>query len=912
MRLEELKGAGLDAWLVQKLHSWGIQTVTDIQRRAIEGEIANGKSMVVCAPTSSGKTLVGEIAVACGLRRGKKAVYLVSHKALADQKFYDFQKRFGEEAKEPIGTVGLSTGDREEGEVDAQLLVATYEKALALVLAGELRPTDSVVIADELQILGEEGRGPNIEALCAVLRQQGVGQFVALTATVENPSDIAGWLNCDLVTSQKRDVPLHQEIWADGQAYRVTFGDENGKKIPAKKPYPEATTDVVTYLLQENRGPVLVFIETRREASSLAKSYSATRGRTAEGIAVAEQLELFSEPTEASEQLRENAERKVTFHSADLTPQERQVIEQGFIDAKFEVCFATSTLAAGVNFPFKSVVFPKLTYVYGERAGTQIRRADYRNMSGRAGRLSIHQEGYAVLLPKNPVELAYANSVVLPENDRIASQLVTISMRKTVLMLVASGLVVESGALRNFFENTLYWHQTLERNSSKLKEVVLSSELALAWLVNNRFIEQHDKTLLATPFGKATSASGLLPSTAAEFAEMLLKYRERLEQNFDEFICGLLHFACGSEEMLGEIATRFLPYTNGYSPGSIPFLTGRRLLRPLDRSNDRLGQAVHALVLYVEGEIERKIAFMSKVSSGALHRLAVDVSWVLDGYQKLACSSELACSQQLANRLSMLSRRVRWGVPAEALDVLRVAERHGVPGFGRQRAMALLSNGIATLGDILTVAREKLLEILRSEERASALIGAVSNVVGLGPNRFASAHKRVARELGIEKIIDDCNTSLGVEYEKSIKRLLEVETGWAVTTLDDGKRQNVPDLLLRYKGAAILIECKTCTKVPNLINKEEAFAILQKAVDHDPKMRRVSLGKPDFDEHSKQKALGASEITLVQHATFIEAALRVHAGSTTLEQFVTWLGTPGVAEIQRLPGRATYTHSPTK
>jgi helicase len=226
--------------------------------------------------------------------------------------------------------------------------------------------------------------------------------------------------------------------------------------------------------------------------------------------------------------------------------------------------------------------------------------------------------------------------------------------------------------------------------------------------------------------------------------------------------------------------------------------------------------------------------------------------------------------------------------------------------------MALLSNGIATLGDILTVAREKLSEILRSEERTTALVNAVSNFMGLGPNRLASVHKRVAKDLGIEAIVEDCSSGLGRDYEKAIGKLLEVETGWTVTVLDDGKRQNVPDLLLKYKKAALLVECKTCTKVPTLINKEEAFAILQKAADYDSQMRRVSLGKPDFDEHSKQKAQGSSEITLVQHATFVEAILRVHAGSTTPEQFVTWLGTPGVAEIQRLPGRPTYSPSTTK
>ena len=119
---------------------------------------------------------------------------------------------FGQFAAEPLASVGLNTGDRAEGDIGAQLMVATYEKALGLILAGQLKPADALIVADELQILGDPGRGPDIEALCAVLRQREIRQFVALTATVENPEDLAPWMNCALVRSYHRDVPLHQEI----------------------------------------------------------------------------------------------------------------------------------------------------------------------------------------------------------------------------------------------------------------------------------------------------------------------------------------------------------------------------------------------------------------------------------------------------------------------------------------------------------------------------------------------------------------------------------------------------------------------------------------------------------------------------------------------------------------------------
>ena len=166
--IENASGPSVGVWLTDRLRAWGISELTDVQVRAPGAGIADGRSMIVSAPTSTGKTLVGEIAVLSALRAGVRAIYLVSHKALADQKYLDFTSRFGERAQEPIASVGLNTGDRAEGDINAQLMVATYEKALGLIVTGQLNPANALIIADELQILGEPSRGPEIETLCAV------------------------------------------------------------------------------------------------------------------------------------------------------------------------------------------------------------------------------------------------------------------------------------------------------------------------------------------------------------------------------------------------------------------------------------------------------------------------------------------------------------------------------------------------------------------------------------------------------------------------------------------------------------------------------------------------------------------------------------------------------------------------
>ncbi|GGA37334.1 DEAD/DEAH box helicase [Dyella nitratireducens] len=906
MEVAEADGPGVTEWVKEQLHSWGIKNLTDIQAKSLAAGVAGERSLIVSAPTSSGKTLVGEVAALCALRNGIKVLYLVSHKALADQKYSDFVRRFGEEASSPLGSVGLNTGDRAEGDVDASLLVATYEKALGLLLTGQLRPSNIAVIADELQILGDPNRGPEIETLCATLRQRGIRQFVALTATVENADDLAGWMGCGLVKSAQRDVPLHQEIWYAGKAYRTTLGHEDGSEITGVASPRQDVIEVVNQLLRLRRGPVLVFTESRREALTFANNFGQGRPRVGEGIALAQQLDLFSEPTDSSDQLRENAERRVAFHTADLSPQERQVIENGFIDGKFEVCFATTTLAAGVNFPFRSIVFPKLTYEWGDRAGSHIVRSDYRNMSGRAGRLGMHDDGFSVLLPKNQVELAHANLLIRPENDRLFSQFVNLSLRKSILGLVAAGLASSFEGLMDFFKNTLYWYQTLDTNPAKLAALGSESTAAIEWLAQYDLIAALNNSLTITPLGKAAALSGLLPTTAVQFAQILRTLAPDLAAGFEPNAQGLIYAACASDEFRSNHPSRFLPYPSQSVYESVAYWATRKLPIALDRSDLKLAQCAQALSLYIEGLAERKIAFTTKLTAGMIHRLAVDTAWVLDGIHKLSSVPELGCSQGVSNQIAMLARRVRWGAPVEALDVLRIAERHGVPGFGRQRAMGLVAQGIASLHDLLATAKDKLVHILRSDRRAQALLDAAASTVGLGPSRLATSHLAQGAGLGIERLVKNCNDTLGTEYESAICDLLRVEITWTVTVVDDGVRQNVPDLLIELGDLKILLECKTCTKSPSLIKKEEAWAVLQKAADFEPAMRRVTLGKPHFDETSKRKAAASQDITLVEHSIFMEGLLRVHSGALTPEGFLSWLGTPGVAELDRLAGAPTY------
>jgi helicase len=190
--------------------------------------------------------------------------------------------------------------------------------------------------------------------------------------------------------------------------------------------------------------------------------------------------------------------------------------------------------------------------------------------------------------------------------------------------------------------------------------------------------------------------------------------------------------------------------------------------------------------------------------------------------------------------------------------------------------------------------------------RVEALIKGVASIAGHSPNHMEAAHLRVAARHGILPVVERCYQKVGTEYEKAILDLFKSCGISSIKVVDDGARQNVPDLLLTIGKQEAFIECKTTTKSPWLVNKEEAWAVLQKASDFSPNVRKVTLGKPAFDETSRKKAAATSELTLVENGILIEALLRVKNGDMNAKEFMAWLCSPGVAEIERLPGNVSY------
>lgn len=200
----------------------GITELRPSQEKAVKLGLFEGKNQVVCTPTASGKTLIGELAALKSILEHKgKAVYIVPLKALATEKFRDFKRRYGHLAK-----VALSIGDIDSADsylIDYDLIITTSEKLDSLIRHHS--PWISLVktvIIDEIHILNDPSRGPTLEILITILRKLlKNAQIIGLSATIGNPMELAAWLDAELVIDNWRPVKLQEGVYLDGE---IEFG----------------------------------------------------------------------------------------------------------------------------------------------------------------------------------------------------------------------------------------------------------------------------------------------------------------------------------------------------------------------------------------------------------------------------------------------------------------------------------------------------------------------------------------------------------------------------------------------------------------------------------------------------------------------------------------------------------------
>ena len=198
MELTRIKDK-LHPLLYAVLEKQGIKELRPCQEKAIAAGVLEGKNVLVCSPTGSGKTQVAEYAALTSILTGRgKAVYIVPLKALASEKHKDFSKRYGHFCK-----IAHSSGDLDRADdylAGYDLIIVTAEKLDSLLRhQAPWVKGIATMIVDEIHLLNDQTRGPTLEILITLLRSMLPAlQIVGLSATIGNPEELASWLNAAL------------------------------------------------------------------------------------------------------------------------------------------------------------------------------------------------------------------------------------------------------------------------------------------------------------------------------------------------------------------------------------------------------------------------------------------------------------------------------------------------------------------------------------------------------------------------------------------------------------------------------------------------------------------------------------------------------------------------------------------
>jgi superfamily II DNA/RNA helicase len=366
---------------VTKLLAQAGLTPRSVQIEAINKGLLEGESIMVSSPTGSGKTLVGEMALLRSVASEKKGLFLVPLRALAVQIYKTMKERY-----EHLGVlVGLSTGDfQSSGEELAMydVIVTTYERADSLLRSRSswLSEVGTVVI-DEIQTLSEAGRGARLESFIIRIRRTIENlQVVALSATTGAPDELAEWLDCRLVVSEERPVPLVYRV--------VTATDRNA-----------AIRQLVMTTVQGN-GQAIVFHRTRREAEALARRLADDVGRqftSDEKKILDNELDSVENWNIAlSSDLRVLLHNGIAYHHAGLGFQGRRLVEHLFNEGKVRVICATTTLAAGMDMPARTVILSSFRSPADHRQ--MLSANSVHQMLGRAGRPTHDRTGFGIIV----------------------------------------------------------------------------------------------------------------------------------------------------------------------------------------------------------------------------------------------------------------------------------------------------------------------------------------------------------------------------------------------------------------------------------------------------------------------------------------------------------------------------------
>ncbi len=725
----------------QIIEQWSksIPELNSLQLNAInEYGLLQGNNILISAPTSSGKTLIGELAAVHHALQRKKSVFLFPLKALVNDKLNQFREGYEPFGLKIIKATGESTSDNilplMRGQYDICLM--TYEKFSAIITGNpRLLQKINLVVIDEVQMLTDANRGVNLEFLLTLIKMrshQGIHpQMIALSAVIGNTHGFESWLDGQLLRRTERPVPLDEGIIRADGSFRFIASDSGEEKIIPRfitPVYRKGTSQdliipLVAKLVMENK-KVIVFRETKGEASGCAGYLSASLGLPPADEALRSMPQ--NDPSLSSQKLSNVLKAGVAFHVSDLDVAERLIVETQFRDKEsgLRVVTATTTLAMGINTPAEAVIVAGLQHP-GEIPYTV---AEYKNIIGRAGRLGFAQRGISFVVALNAREEReiWQNYVLSTPEDIHSHFLSPTTDPRTLILRVltagtpsASGLTAEDIIL--FIESSFgAFEQKRNRSDWKWDEYKLSH--ALTDLEMLALLRKNGALYSVTPLGRIAGEAGLEVGSVILLVDTLKGCHQddinevnllALSQLTAEL--GQVYFPMNKRSTVKEPQTWFSEIRR--QGVSVPIIDSMHGVGWEDSGLSTLrAKKTMALLLWISdlplNQIEKIMTRFGGAFDGAagpIRGLAARTCDILPTVGRVA--ELLFPDLNLSNRLSRLVLRLELGIPSKLASLgFQIGKL-----FSRGDYLQLLGAGLLSADQLETAEESELLSLLEND-----------------------------------------------------------------------------------------------------------------------------------------------------------------------------------------------------
>jgi helicase len=723
MRVDTLEAYNVPADLLEIWRTTVGPTLLPVQERAVkEYGLFSAGNVIVFSPTSSGKTFIGEMAAVKAARENTKVFYLVPQKALAEEKYREFSRRY---ATAGIDVV-ISSRDRREfdGAIlgrQFQIAIVVYEKLQTLLVAQpNLVQGIGLVVVDELQMLTDEERGPGLELLLTKLKMAASRpRLIGLSAVLGKASSLAEWLEAKLLVDARRPVELRKGVLCQGAfRYREHNSEREGSEeilVPPTKDRGELLVGAADTLTRRGE-QVLVFVPDRATATTLAQRLAArARLATAE---VARSRLAEGDETLARAELLTSLESGVAFHHADLTVEERQIVEDGFRAGEIRAVVATTTLAVGMNLPAKNVLLDgrrwKMLRQYGRWSLEDLEKSEYENMSGRAGRLALTTDfGRSILVTASPFEAdAWLRCYIGRDFEAVAPTLKDAPLEDHVLDVVASGLgrsrVQIAELLLASFTGKVHWKDAIGRE--RFLEAI---DEALALCRQGGLVRDVDEGALAlTHLGRACAAKGLGVRTSAKMALWAAEARDAAVSDLEIVTLIGLTVAGGNiyvalprqEDRRTNYRAEILARARSLGVDGRPLFKALADDRWAAEYEESKAHKKTALLLDWMAEVPiKQIEQRYEVWAGAVARIGEEYGWLAEALAEICRASNWPAEE--VERMRALAGRLAFGVEKDALPLMQLR----IPRLGRGSVARLRAAGLVDLEQ----ARRATPEVLR-------------------------------------------------------------------------------------------------------------------------------------------------------------------------------------------------------